>query len=98
MNAADAMPEGGTLGVRTEYVAAADEVVVEFTDTGIGIPPEWLPKVFDPFFTRKDKGTGPGLSVVYGIDPAHRERAVVHSPHGHQDAGHRQAPGPHARA
>ncbi len=70
-NAIQAMPEGGTLTIRTRRL----ERGVEFSiaDTGMGIPPETLPKIFDPFFTTKDvgEGTGLGLSVVHGIVAAH---------------------------
>ena len=82
VNARDAMPDGGTLSIRTANVAAAengkygykgmpaaDYVLVEVADTGTGIPPDIMDKIFDPFFTTKDvgKGTGLGLSTVYGI-------------------------------
>jgi two-component system cell cycle sensor histidine kinase/response regulator CckA len=82
VNARDAMPDGGKLGVRTANVPAeecgkfaykgmpsADYVLVEVTDTGTGIPPDIIEKIFEPFFSTKDvgKGTGLGLSTVYGI-------------------------------
>ncbi len=71
-NAYDAMPQGGTLTVRTR----ADEnwVVLEVEDTGVGIPRENYKKIFEPFFTTKQmgKGTGLGLAVVYGIVKMHR--------------------------
>lgn len=82
VNARDAMPDGGTLGMRTANVAAAecasfnhkgmpaaDYVLVEVSDTGTGIPPEIVDKIFEPFFSTKEvgKGTGLGLSTVYGI-------------------------------
>jgi two-component system, NtrC family, sensor kinase len=79
INAGDAMPKGGTLSVRTEYVANADEVVIEFADTGIGVPADRLSKVFDPFYTSKEKGTGLGLSVVYGIVRRHGGRIAIQS-------------------
>jgi two-component system cell cycle sensor histidine kinase/response regulator CckA len=76
------MPDGGKLTVRTANVAAsevaryaaegmpaADYVLVEVADTGTGIPPDIIDKIFEPFFSTKDvgKGTGLGLSTVYGI-------------------------------
>jgi signal transduction histidine kinase len=66
INARDAMPDGGVLKFVTRL--EADQVVVRVIDSGVGIPREILPKIFDSFFTTKDKkGTGLGLSVVYGI-------------------------------
>ncbi len=75
MNAVEAMPEGGTItvnaGVRERE--AGPFVEVQVADTGVGIPPEHLPRIFDPFFTTKEvgKGTGLGLSVSYGIVRTH---------------------------
>ncbi len=65
LNAVDAMPEGGTLTVRSKTLVG--RVAVEIEDTGIGISKEDMPRIFDPFFTTKEKGTGLGLSVSYGI-------------------------------
>ena len=64
-NAIQAMPRGGSLTVRTR-VADADSafVCVEFADTGGGIAPEDLPRVFEPFFTRREGGLGLGLATA----------------------------------
>jgi len=70
-NALDAMGESGTLMIvgRNDE----DKVIIEVSDTGIGIPPENLPKIFEPFFTTKEigRGTGLGLAVCYGILTEH---------------------------
>ncbi len=82
VNARDAMPGGGTLTIRTANVhqerqlrrghdsmPAGDYVLIEMTDTGVGISQENLARIFDPFFSTKQvgSGTGLGLSTVYGI-------------------------------
>ena len=82
VNARDAMPGGGTLTIRTtnvrqerqlrrghESMPAGNYVLIEMTDNGVGIPKENLARVFDPFFSTKEvgSGTGLGLSTVYGI-------------------------------
>jgi two-component system cell cycle sensor histidine kinase/response regulator CckA len=82
VNARDAMPGGGRLAIRTrnetlaaperrdaEEIPAGDYVAVEVEDTGVGIPPENLGRIFEPFFSTKEvgSGTGLGLSTVYGI-------------------------------
>ncbi|WP_440410774.1 cell cycle histidine kinase CckA [Neorhizobium petrolearium] len=82
VNARDAMPQGGTILIKTRNVPAEeaagfhqadlpseDFVMVEVSDTGTGIPSEIIDKIFEPFFTTKEvgKGTGLGLSMVYGI-------------------------------
>ncbi|MBO0721526.1 MAG: PAS domain S-box protein, partial [Blastocatellia bacterium] len=71
INARDAMPEGGRLEIATE--ASADSVVIKFRDSGMGIDPEHLSRIYDPFFTTKQigKGTGLGLAVSYGIIKDH---------------------------
>ena len=72
LNAVQAMlPEGGTLRLATRHHAPGNGCVVEIADTGKGIPPEHLEKIFTPFFTTKDNGTGLGLSVSYGIVKDH---------------------------
>ncbi len=78
-NAIDAMPDGGTLTLRAR--ASGPRVMVEVSDTGVGIAPENMTKIFDPFFTTKDigHGTGLGLAVCYGILSEHGGRLDVRS-------------------
>jgi len=76
-NAREAMPRGGRLSVK---VAPCDEgASVSVTDSGEGIPRENLPKIFDPFFSTKAKGTGLGLALVQQIVVEHGGRVDVHS-------------------
>ncbi|MBO9419875.1 PAS domain-containing protein [Labrenzia sp. R4_1] len=83
VNAGDAMPDGGRLTISTRNVSESEStqfentrgmppgeyMLVEVEDTGHGIPPDVMEKIFDPFFSTKEvgKGTGLGLSTVYGI-------------------------------
>ena len=69
----------GKITVRTRYLPDEKMVMVEISDTGVGIKEEDLSKIFDPFFTTKEKGTGLGLSVVYGIINAHKGHISVKS-------------------
>src|SRR5438094_39256 len=82
LNAMDAMDSRGTLTVRSRINPdRADEILLEFIDTGTGIKREDLPKIFEPFFTTKPqgRGTGLGLSICYGIIAEHRGRIDVES-------------------
>jgi signal transduction histidine kinase len=64
LNACQAMPDGGTLRIRCEPVRGR-RVAITFVDTGVGIKPEHLSRIFDLYFTTKRKGSGIGLSMVY---------------------------------
>ena len=94
VNARDAMPEGGELYIDLTRIYIADTksaplpgmsvgewVRVAVTDTGIGIPGDVLPHIYDPFFTTKEpgKGTGLGLAQVYGIVSSHEGRINVNT-------------------
>jgi len=98
VNARDAMPDGGKLTVKTANVTgeesvrfgykgmpSADYVLVEIADTGLGIPPDIIDKIFEPFFSTKEvgKGTGLGLSTVYGIVKQTGGFVYPHSEVGH---------------
>jgi two-component system sporulation sensor kinase A len=71
-NAVEAMPDGGTLTVVTRM--AQERVHIQFTDTGIGIPEEKIPRIGEPFFTTKETGSGLGVMVSYRIIQAHEGR------------------------
>jgi signal transduction histidine kinase len=78
LNACQAMPQGGTLRMVCRAVSRKRvEVVVE--DTGVGIPPEHLQRIFDLYFTTKEKGSGIGLSMVYRIVQLHDGEIEVQS-------------------
>ncbi len=68
-NAISAMPGGGTL--RFETGVAGSEVEVRVSDTGAGVPPEIIEKIFEPYFTTKPFGTGLGLTIVFKIVKEH---------------------------
>ncbi|MEW5873754.1 MAG: ATP-binding protein [Candidatus Zixiibacteriota bacterium] len=79
VNALHAIPQKGTITISTRQ--QGENVIISFTDTGIGIPRQNLPRIFDPGFTTKGVGvgTGLGLSIVYRIIEAHHGRIEVTS-------------------
>jgi two-component system, cell cycle sensor histidine kinase and response regulator CckA len=94
VNARDSMPEGGILRFElsrlsldpadtppSPYVPAGDWILITVSDTGIGIPPDVLPHIFEPFYTTKPvgQGTGLGLAQAYGIIKQHEGYIDVHS-------------------
>lgn len=79
-NAIHAMPEGGKLTVRTS--TSEENVSLEITDTGSGMPPEKLEQIFIPFFTDKNRGTGLGLAITKNIVEQHKGEITVQSEEG----------------
>ena len=80
VNAVQSMPSGGTLFLSSRQGRNGDSVEMTVMDTGKGIPPEFLPHIFDPFFSTKGVGgTGLGLSVSYGIIKNHKGNIRVES-------------------
>ncbi len=79
-NAIQAMPGGGRLYIETGLSSDGEFVEIAIRDTGKGIPPEFLPHIFDPFFSTKGvEGTGLGMSVSYGIIKTHKGNIKVQS-------------------
>ena len=93
LNADHAMPDGGIIEICAEnIILSADNefslpagpyLRTSFRDHGVGIRPDHLPKVFDPYFTTKHKGSGLGLTVAYSIIDKHNGQMTVESEHGH---------------
>jgi len=89
INADQAMPEGGFIDIYTENYTQADHsdqtfpvgdyVKITITDHGVGIPADYLTKIFDPYFTTKKRGSGLGLTTAYSIIKNHRGKIEVAS-------------------
>ncbi|MCD6307707.1 MAG: PAS domain S-box protein, partial [Candidatus Latescibacteria bacterium] len=89
INAKQAMPEGGVLRLSAEnksirkgenlILPEGEYIVLTFSDEGCGIPSDLLPKIFDPYFTTKDGGSGLGLATVYSIARRHGGLVTVES-------------------
>jgi signal transduction histidine kinase/HAMP domain-containing protein len=78
LNACQAMPNGGILRIQCESVRGR-RVSVSFVDTGVGIRPDHLQRIFDLYFTTKEKGSGIGLSMVYRTVQMHDGEIEVQS-------------------
>jgi two-component system NtrC family sensor kinase len=83
LNACDAMPHGGILSVSTRLVPATSAepatIAAQVTDTGVGIPDEHMPHLFEPFYTTKPQGTGLGLAISMHIVTQHGGNITVAS-------------------
>lgn len=86
LNSIQAMVKGGKITIATTVTPSrGDSVTISFSDTGTGIPPSVLPRVFDPFYTTKENGTGIGLSISYGIVSRHGgEIEIMSNCHGEE--------------
>ena len=83
------MPNGGTLTINTSVIASAphwslgagakQSLIIKISDTGCGINPKDLPHIFDPFFSKKDHGTGLGLSRTHEMIKNHNGRILAES-------------------
>jgi signal transduction histidine kinase len=89
-NAVEAMPDGGRLTLTTRGVDG--EVVVDVSDTGVGIPPENLERILKPFVSTKPLGTGLGLPLVARVVAAHGGRLIIESEVGHGATFHIHLP------
>lgn len=78
LNAGGAMPNGGTLTVSTE-MTDGNHIRIAFSDSGCGIPPESLEKIFEPFYTTKARGTGLGLAITRQIIEQHHGEIHIDS-------------------
>jgi two-component system sensor histidine kinase AtoS len=79
LNAIQAMPKGGRLDLNGQVSADDQWVQISILDSGIGISPEDMDRLFDPFFSAKEGGLGLGLSIAHRIIDQHRGKIEVES-------------------
>lgn len=90
LNAREAMPEGGTLRIKAgnlrevpAFLTAGDYILIEFADEGVGVSPDDLKHIFDPYFSTKSRGSGLGLAIAYSVVQRHGGHVTVDSIVGH---------------
>ena len=71
MNAVEAMQSGGNFSIETRFMPDEEQILLSVSDTGPGIDPQVLPRIFEPFVTSKETGTGLGLAISYDIIRQH---------------------------
>lgn len=81
-NAAQAMPNGGTITLGASFEKEKGEILLTFADQGVGIAPDQMDKIFQPYFTTKEVGTGLGLAITERIVREHNGTIAVESSHG----------------
>jgi two-component system, NtrC family, sensor kinase len=81
MNAIDAMSRGGNLWISTKGLSTSKQISIQVRDDGVGIPPESMKQLFEPFYTTKEsgKGVGLGLAISRNIVERHRGKIEVES-------------------
>jgi two-component system NtrC family sensor kinase len=78
LNAGGAMPDGGRLIIRTTQLDG-NHAQIAFIDSGCGIPAEYIEKIFEPFYTTKERGTGLGLAITRQIIEQHHGQIQIQS-------------------
>lgn len=79
LNGIQAMSSGGKMNISGRLDSSGNEYIIQIKDSGPGIPEENLPKIFQPYFTTKDKGTGLGLAIAFRIINDHKGKIEVES-------------------